>query len=238
MPVVDLGNRLVGMLSLGDIATRTDGASREEVANTLERVSQPKQPRRRPARNRGLTLTRATCRPVRATFAPARRTTMNTPAQGQTRIIRKGVETARGPGPDVMAASTLEGDKVLTVDGEDVGRIKEIMLDVMSGRIAYAVLSSGGMLGIGDKLVAIPWSAFTLDAERKCLMLSVSSGQIRNAPGFDKDHWPAMADPQWAGSMQASSSSASYSREGDSLDLDDPLHKASPDYPESGEGRH
>ncbi|RQS62509.1 PRC-barrel domain containing protein [Burkholderia sp. Bp8963] len=162
---------------------------------------------------------------------------MNIPAQGLTRIIRKGFETARGPGPDVMAASTLEGDKVLSIDGDDVGKIKEIMLDVISGRIAYAVLSSGGMLGIGDKLVAIPWSAFTLDAERKCLLLSESSEQIRNAPGFDKDHWPATADPKWAGPMHESYGSAPYWRESDQLDLDEPPHAASPNHPESGEER-
>jgi hypothetical protein len=58
-----------------------------------------------------------------------------------------------------MAAATLDGDKVLSTNGDDVGKIKDIMLDVRSGRIAYAVLASGGFLGIGDKLLAIPWSA-------------------------------------------------------------------------------
>ena len=90
---------------------------------------------------------------------------MQTSDQGQTRIIGKGAATAAGP-TDVMAADTLEGDKVYTTDGDDVGKIKDIMLDVRSGRVAYAVLSSGGILGIGDKLHAIPWSALTLDTER------------------------------------------------------------------------
>ncbi|OXH87416.1 photosystem reaction center subunit H, partial [Burkholderia multivorans] len=79
---------------------------------------------------------------------------MQTPDQGQTRIVGKGAATADGPGPDVMAADTLEGNKVYTTDGDDVGKIKDIMLDVRSGRVAYAVLSSGGLLGIGDKLLA------------------------------------------------------------------------------------
>jgi sporulation protein YlmC with PRC-barrel domain len=60
-----------------------------------------------------------------------------------------------GPGPDVLGASALDGNKVLSSEGEDVGKIKEIMLDVRSGHIAYAVLSVGGFLGIGDKLLAI-----------------------------------------------------------------------------------
>ena len=71
-------------------------------------------------------------------------------SKGETRIIGKGSETAEGPGPYVMAASTLEGDKVMCSDGKEAGKIKEIMLDVYTGRIAYAVMSVGGFLGIGD----------------------------------------------------------------------------------------
>jgi sporulation protein YlmC with PRC-barrel domain len=119
------------------------------------------------------------------------------PGQG-ARIVGGGRETAGGPGPDVMAADTLDGNTVLSSDGDDVGKIKDIMLDVQGGRIAYAVLSSGGFLGIGDKLLAIPWDALTLDTDRKCFVLSITSDQVRNAPGFDKDHWPSMADRTWA----------------------------------------
>ena len=75
-------------------------------------------------------------------------------AVSQTTIVGKGAATAAGPGPDVMAASSLDDNKVVSTDGDDVGNIKEIMLDVSSGRVAYAVLSSGGFLGIGDKLLA------------------------------------------------------------------------------------
>lgn len=69
-----------------------------------------------------------------------------------------GVGVGDGPGPDVMAAATLDGDKVVTADGEHVGKISDIMLDVRSGRIAYAVLSEGGFLGMGATLHAIPWT--------------------------------------------------------------------------------
>jgi hypothetical protein len=100
-----------------------------------------------------------------------------------------------------MAADTLDGDKVLSADGDDIGKIKDIMLDVRSGRIAYAVLSSGGFLGIGDKLLAIPWSALTLDADRECFLLDMPTESVKNAPGFDKDHWPSMADSTWATSI-------------------------------------
>lgn len=103
-----------------------------------------------------------------------------------------------GPGPEIMAADTLEGDDVVNAQGEDLGKIKDIMIDVQSGRVAYAVLSSGGFLGIGDKYHAIPWGALTLDADRKCFILDVDKERLQAAPGFDKDNWPTMADLTWA----------------------------------------
>jgi sporulation protein YlmC with PRC-barrel domain len=103
-----------------------------------------------------------------------------------------------GPGPQVMAAASLQGDQVINLHGERLGEIHDIMLDVPSGRIAYAVLSFGGVLGIGDKLFAIPWSALILDADRGCFVLDIDKEHLKNAPGFDKDHWPSMADTTWA----------------------------------------
>ncbi|WP_042303621.1 PRC-barrel domain-containing protein [Paraburkholderia kururiensis] len=102
-----------------------------------------------------------------------------------------------GPGPGVMAADTLIGDKVLSSDGKGIGKIEDIMLDVRSGRIEYAVLSCGGFLGMGDKLLAVPWGALTLDTDEKCFRLGATEERIKSASGFDKDHWPAMADSQW-----------------------------------------
>jgi len=102
-----------------------------------------------------------------------------------------------------MAADTLEGDTVVNRQGETLGEIEHIMLDVPRGRVAYAVLSFGGILGIGDKLFAIPWSAFTLDAGNHNFILDVPEQRLKDAPGFDKDHWPAMADETWASEVHS-----------------------------------
>jgi sporulation protein YlmC with PRC-barrel domain len=112
-----------------------------------------------------------------------------------------GMGVGDGPGPDVMAAATLDGNKVVTADGEHVGKISDIMLDVRSGRIAYAVLSEGGFLGMGTTLHAIPWGALTLNVDEKLFLVNLMAEEIKNAPGFDKDHWPSMADPTWGASV-------------------------------------
>jgi sporulation protein YlmC with PRC-barrel domain len=93
----------------------------------------------------------------------------------------------------VLAASTLAGDSVRNAAGEDLGTIDEIMIDIPSGRVAYAVLSFGGVLGMGDKLFAVPWSALKVDEDEKCFILNVDKRTIEQAPGFDKDNWPDMS---------------------------------------------
>ena len=103
-----------------------------------------------------------------------------------------------GPGPALMGADTLLGNDVCNKDGEDLGDIKEFMIDMASGKIAYAVLSFGGLLGLGDKLFAVPWAALTLDTANKRFTLDVLKESLQDAPGFDKDHWPSMADKTWA----------------------------------------
>jgi len=97
----------------------------------------------------------------------------------------------------VLAASTLAGDSVKNSAGEDLGKVDEIMIDIPSGRVAYAVLSFGGFLRMGNKLFAVPWDALKVDQDRKCFVLEVDKTQLENAPGFDKDNWPDMADQTW-----------------------------------------
>ena len=98
-------------------------------------------------------------------------------------------------GSMVLSASTLSGDSVRNAADENLGDIKDLMIDLDNGNVAYAVLSFGGWLGMGDKLFAVPWSAFTVDTANHCLILNVPKERFKDAPGFDKDHWPNFADP-------------------------------------------
>jgi sporulation protein YlmC with PRC-barrel domain len=95
----------------------------------------------------------------------------------------------------VLKTGNLTGNHVRNAAGEDLGKIEDIMLDVPTGRIAYAVLSFGGFLGIGSKLFAVPWEALRLDRRNDEFVLDVDRQRLENAPGFDKDNWPDMAEP-------------------------------------------
>ncbi|HMM67972.1 MAG TPA: PRC-barrel domain-containing protein [Dokdonella sp.] len=100
-----------------------------------------------------------------------------------------------------MSATTLIGDGIRNPQNETLGDLKEIMMDTASGKIAYGVVSYGGILGMGDKLFAVPWSAFSIDHDNHKLVLNVSKDRLKDAPGFDKDNWPNFADPSFASSM-------------------------------------
>lgn len=97
----------------------------------------------------------------------------------------------------VLAASTLAGDSVKNSTGDNLGKVDEIMIDIPTGRIAYAVLSFGGFLRMGNKLFAVPWDILKVDEDQKCFVLDVDKSRLENAPGFDKDNWPDMADRTW-----------------------------------------
>jgi sporulation protein YlmC with PRC-barrel domain len=99
--------------------------------------------------------------------------------------------------PTALSASTITGDKVRNADGDDLGHLEEIVIDLEGGRVSYAVLASGGFLGLGDKFFAIPWDLLTVDTDNKELVLDVSKETIQNAPGFDKDNWPDTTDRSW-----------------------------------------
>lgn len=118
-------------------------------------------------------------------------------------VAGPGPDTRHGPGPHLMGADTLNGNDVCNEKGDKLGNIKEIMLDMRSGRVAYAVLSFGGFLGMGEKLFAVPWDALTLDTVNKQFLLKVEQERLEDAPGFDKDHWPDMADPSWVQSIHS-----------------------------------
>lgn len=97
----------------------------------------------------------------------------------------------------VLSASTIIGDQVVNPQGEDLGKLEEIMLDLDTGQVAYAVLSFGGFLGMGDKLFAIPWEAMMVDEEHERLILDIDKETLKNAPGFDKDNWPMTTESDW-----------------------------------------
>lgn len=101
----------------------------------------------------------------------------------------------------ILSASTVIGDSVVNYEGDSLGDVKEIMLNTGTGEVAYVVVSFGGFLGMGDKLFAIPMTAFEIDTANKQFKLNKSKAELEDAPGFDKDNWPETNSEYWSGNL-------------------------------------
>ncbi len=91
-----------------------------------------------------------------------------------------------------MSISTLKGHEVVNTAKEDLGKIEDLMIDLKNDRIAYAVLSFGGFLGMGNKLFAVPWRSLELKFYENILIitLNVDKEVLKKAEGVDKDKLP------------------------------------------------
>ncbi len=96
-----------------------------------------------------------------------------------------------------VKASSVIGTDVVNPKGENLGDIKEVVIDPHTGKVAYAVVTFGGFLGMGAKLFAIPFSAFEYNITKNEYVLDVSRERLQAAPGFDSDNWPQMSDEKW-----------------------------------------
>lgn len=102
----------------------------------------------------------------------------------------------------VVPASEIIGETVVNLQGENVGKILELVIDAGKNRVVYAVLSFGGFMGMRNKLFAIPWEAFEFSETEKKLILNVDREKLEAAPGFEKgDKWPDFKDTLWGESI-------------------------------------
>jgi sporulation protein YlmC with PRC-barrel domain len=102
----------------------------------------------------------------------------------------------------VVSASKIIGEAVINRQNETLGKIHELVIDAKEGRLAYAVLSFGGFMGMGNKLFAMPWKAFEFAKTENKLILNVDKEKLKAAPGFDPDvKWPDFADRTWGSTI-------------------------------------
>jgi len=90
--------------------------------------------------------------------------------------------------PQMLSALTVAGDSVRNANGDDLGRLEDLVIDVESGRVNYAVLSFGGYLGLGGKLFAVPWEALERDAESEAFILDIEKAALSTSSGSEPDY--------------------------------------------------
>src|SRR5438067_1402006 len=99
---------------------------------------------------------------------------------------------------NLWLATALLNERVRNRAGENLGKIEDIAIDPETGNIQYAILSFGGVLGMGDKLFPIPWSSLSASPSRDYTLLDVDQENLKHAPTFDREAWPHMGDPIWS----------------------------------------
>ena len=106
-----------------------------------------------------------------------------------------GDRSAMGVPAKANKATGLIGMEVRNQNDEKLGAIKDLVVDLQSGKVSYAVLDGGGIFK--DKLFAVPLNAFTASADHKHLILNADKRKMETAKGFDKDSWPSVSNPEW-----------------------------------------
>jgi sporulation protein YlmC with PRC-barrel domain len=120
------------------------------------------------------------------------------PSQTPSRSMEEPAPPVKATTPEAPAvpkASIFIGSSVTNQQGDNLGKIDDLVIDPATGRITYAALSHGSVLGLGGKLFAVSWEALTLQPDGKTFVLNVPKETLESAPGFDKNHWPARPDP-------------------------------------------
>jgi sporulation protein YlmC with PRC-barrel domain len=112
----------------------------------------------------------------------------STPAPGASSAVPDAV---------LLRSKALFEYRVKSPQGEDLGKIEEVMIDMEAGRVAYAVLSFGGFLGLGNKWVPVPWDAVVLRPDEKVLLLNIEKDKLQKAPNFEGTTSPELANRQW-----------------------------------------
>jgi hypothetical protein len=98
----------------------------------------------------------------------------------------------------LISADKVEGTSVVNGKGDNLGHVSDIMIDKISGQVAYAVLKYGSVMGLGGKLFALPWDVLTYNTQYEAYVVDIPEDRLKNAPSFDESNPPDMADPRWS----------------------------------------
>lgn len=87
--------------------------------------------------------------------------------------------------------------KVRNAAGRGLGKIEEIVIDQVDGRVQYSIVKPGGFLHAGTDLIAVPWRSLQMADDQKSFVLDIDKETLKNAPRFDRNRWPDMTLPEW-----------------------------------------
>ena len=125
----------------------------------------------------------------------------NYEADNRTGLNHEGADANRPV--QRLTATSIIGDAVENSKGDKLGKIDNLMINLSTGQVEYAVIEHGGLLGVGSKLFAIPFDELQVDEVKECFILNRDKDYVKDSPGFDANHWPATNDHSYFDSVNS-----------------------------------
>jgi sporulation protein YlmC with PRC-barrel domain len=113
------------------------------------------------------------------------------------------LDDTNNPSGKLIAASQVQGTNVYDTKLEKLGSVEDVMIDKASGRIAYAVLSFGGFLGIGDRYYPLPWEKLSYNTEMGGYVVDIDRDVLQGAPSFTDHATASWNDDAWGRNVYA-----------------------------------
>jgi sporulation protein YlmC with PRC-barrel domain len=135
-------------------------------------------------------------RPLRERIGPSgvlvtRRTS---PGASTMETAMQNLETTHTP---LIPANKVAGTEVYNTAGDHLGEIQDVILDKSSGKVAYAIMSFGGFLGLNEKYHPLPWDVLTYDTDKGGYRVDLTKDQLENAPNYGENGEPDWADREY-----------------------------------------
>jgi hypothetical protein len=118
----------------------------------------------------------------------------------QTRAATASVDVEKDETSRLIASNKVEGTEVYNGSGEHLGEVYNFMVDKFTGQVAYAVMSFGGFLGIGERYHALPWRSLTYDVNQGGYVVDLARSKLERAPSYARNDDP-WGDPAYAGDI-------------------------------------
>jgi sporulation protein YlmC with PRC-barrel domain len=120
-------------------------------------------------------------------------------AQVKNSSVKKDIVRSipKNPHMNAFRVDKIIGSGVINLEGEPIGTIDDLVIDIDDGSLVYAAIKTGGFLGFGEKLVAVPWQSLTAVPAEGIFIIDQSKAKLEKASSFDANNWPDVGDRNW-----------------------------------------
>ena len=114
-----------------------------------------------------------------------------------------GADAPRRADHPLVPVSRVKGQTVYNREGDKLGKVEDVAIEKASGRVAYAILSFGGLLGMGERHYPVPWKLLDYDTDKRGYVIPCDKAVLENAPSFEPDDLSGWEDAHFSDNLYA-----------------------------------